>query len=444
MEGAIPDPTAAGSTGLQSKPTPAQWRILALLVLSVAINYIDRGSLSLAAPVLVKELHLEPAQMGLLLSAFFWSYAGFMVVAGWLADRYPASLVLGVGYVVWSLAMVGTGFVTTFQAFLALRVLLGLGESVAYPVYSKVIASQFSIRQRGLPNSLIDAGCKVGPAVGTLVGGLLVARFGWRAMFLALGAGGALWLIPWYLWGPQREPTNSSPLVKHEGESPTILQICRRRDAWGTFIGNFCCNYAYYFLLTWLPSYLVTERGLSMGVMAVLASLPFWASAGCSLLAGWASDRWIMRGATATRVRKTFVVGGLTLATLMFPAALAPDLRISVALLIAAYLAFGLFSSNHWAISQTLAGPAAAGKWTGLQNGIANLAGVIAPFATGLIIARTGSYYLAFSSASVILLIGALCYLWIVGDVVPLQWPSRRGAAGTLSLKPVAKSLGGD
>src|SRR4029077_921558 len=110
------------------------------------------------------------------------------------------------------------------------------------------------------------------------------------------------------------------------------------------------------------------------------------ASASASLLGGWASDRWITRGASATTVRKTFVVSGMVLATLMFPAALAPDLRISMALLVAAYIALGLFSSNHWAITQTLAGPLAAGRWTGLQNGIANLAGVIAPYVTGLIV----------------------------------------------------------
>jgi len=171
----------------------------------------------------------------------------------------------------------------------------------------------------------------------------------------------------------------------------------------------------------------------------VLASLPFWASATSSLFGGWASDRWIAGGASATRVRKTFVVSGLVLGTLMFPAVLASDLRVSMALLVGAYLAFGLFSSNHWAITQTLAGPLAAGRWTGLQNGIANLAGVIAPYVTGLIIAQTGNYYLAFSSASVILLIGAFCYLFVVRDVVPVAWPLRESPVP----KPTAEAAGG-
>src|SRR5207249_7233592 len=119
-----------------------------------------------------------------------------------------------------------------------------------------------------------------------------------------------------------------------------------------------------------------------------------------------------------------FVVTGIALSTLMFPAAIVSDLRVSIAFLVASYVAYGLFSSNHWAITQTLAGPLAAGKWTGLQNGISNLAGVVAPFVTGLIVSRTGNFYLAFSSASVILLVGAVCYLFVVGEVAPVVWPA--------------------
>lgn len=434
-----------GGSGMGFRPTTAQWRIVALLVISVAMNYIDRGSLSIAAPDLNQEFHFHPSEMGLLFSAFFWSYAGFMVVAGWLADRHPISLVLGVGYLIWSLATFGTGFVSSFQALLILRVFLGLGESVAYPVYSKIIAEQFPISQRGLPNALIDAGAKVGPAIGTMVGGLIAARYGWRIMFIALGIFSLSWLVPWSLWAPRgRTRTDGNLTITSRSQpSPGILQICRRRDAWGTFIGNFCANYAYYFLLTWLPSYLVTERKLSPEMMAILASLPFWASASSSLFGGWASDRWIARGASATRVRKTFVVSGLVLGTLIFPAALAPDLRISMALLVGAYVAFGLFSSNHWAITQTLAGPLAAGRWTGLQNGIANLSGVVAPFATGLIIARTGNYYWAFTSAAIILLIGAFCYLFVVQDVLPVKWPVSLGPAEGSLLKPTGEIASG-
>ena len=181
----------------------AHWRSLILLILSVGINYIDRGSLSIAAPILQKEMGLTPEQLGLLFSAFFWTYASFQIVAGWLVDRYSVNLVFGIGFMLWSCATAATGMVTGFAALLVLRILLGAGESVAYPAYSKILATGFPERHRGLTNGLIDAGSKCGPAIGTLLGGLLVAKFGWRFLFLALGLGSLPWLIGWALWAPK-------------------------------------------------------------------------------------------------------------------------------------------------------------------------------------------------------------------------------------------------
>jgi MFS transporter, ACS family, D-galactonate transporter len=404
--------------------------LVLLLVLSAAINYIDRGSLSIAAPVLAIQLSLTPVQLGLLFSAFFWSYTGFMVPAGWLSDRYNVKWVLAAGFLLWSLATLGVGFVSTLYALLFMRLILGLGESVAYPCISKVFA-QFPIDRRGLPNALVDAGAKVGPAIGTLVGGLVVARYGWRFLFVVLGLVSLAWLVPWFLWAPRESHVTSNG----PESGPGIVRILAKRDAWGTFLGNFCCNYAYYFLLTWLPSYLVNERHVSVRKMAILGSLPFAASAATSIFGGWSSDRWIRSGASPTRVRKTFVVSGLLLSTLMLPSAIVNDLTLSMGLLIAAYCAFGLFSSNHWAITQTLAGPVASGKWTGLQNFFANCAGVTAPYITGLIVSKTGSYYMAFLSASIVLVIGAVSYLLIVGKVQPIAWPEQKLApAGEVAL----------
>jgi len=183
----------------------------------------------------------------------------------------------------------------------------------------------------------------------------------------------------------------------------------------------FCYGYAWYFLLSWLPSYLVMERHFSMRTMAVLGSLPYWAVAVSALLCGWLSDHWIARGASVTRVRKTFVVSGLLLmGMLMLPAVTTPTVSGATGVLVLLYLAMGLFSSNVWAISQTLAGPLAAGKWTGIQNAIGNLGGVISPLVTGLIVSRTGSFFIAFLAAAVLLGIGAVAYLLIVGRVEPV------------------------
>jgi len=410
-------PTTAARPS-DSHMSGAHWRALILLVLSVGINYIDRGSLSIAAPVLQKEMALSPEQLGLLLSAFFWTYASFQIIAGWLVDRYSVNVVFGIGFLLWSGATAATGMVTGFTALLVLRVLLGAGESVAYPAYSKILATGFPDRHRGLTNGLIDAGSKCGPAIGTLLGGLLVAKFGWRFLFLALGLGSLPWLIGWMLWAPK--PV--AEFHKKANSGPSAWQILRHRASWGTFLVLFAINYAWYFLLTWLPTYLVQHRHFSMEKMALLGSVAFWGLAGSTTVAGIASDRWIAKNQNPTKVRKTFVASGLLLCTLLVPACYVEDANVSMGLIIAACLCFGLTTSNHWAVTQTIAGPQAAGKWTGLQNGFGNLAGVVAPYLTGVIVQRTGNYDYAFLVVALFLVMGVASMLFIVGPIRQIEW----------------------
>ncbi len=407
----VPVPTAA-------KLSLVEWRSLALLVSSVGINYIDRGSLSIAAPVLQTEMGLSPAQLGVLLSAFFWTYASFQLVSGWLVDRFPVNWVFGIGFLIWSVATATTGFASGLLMLIGLRVILGAGESVAYPSYSKIIANGFPEHHRGLTNALIDAGTKVGPAFGTLLGGLLVARFGWRFLFLTLGFGSLLWLGPWMLWAPK--PATPSRLAR--GEGPSVLDILRQRSAWGSFVMLFSINYAWYFLLTWLPTYLVEERHFSMTMMAFLASGPLWGLATTTTFCGWASDRLIARGSTPTRVRKSFAATGLVLLTIMVPAAYVRSPGLSVVLIMLGCLSFGLCTANHWAISQTLSGPVAAGRWTGMQNAFGNMAGIAAPYLTGVTVAATGSYHYAFLLVAMFLLIGAASVVFVIGPVETVCW----------------------
>ena len=178
-----------------------------LLTVSVAINYLDRGALSVAAPLIINDLSLSPAQMGLLFSAFFWSYSSFQLVAGWLVDRFSIKWIYAGGYLIWSLATAAVGLVHGLSALLAARLLLGIGESVAYPASSKIIVRYFPEERRGLANALVDAGAKLGPGFSTLLGGLTVATYGWRAMFLFAGLASLLWLVRGY---SSRSPTRRS------------------------------------------------------------------------------------------------------------------------------------------------------------------------------------------------------------------------------------------
>jgi len=409
---------------LTSTFTSIRWLIVLLLLVSVGINYVDRGSLSVAAPILTKEFDLQPDQMGLLFSGFFWSYAVFQLVSGWLVDRYDVKWVYTVGFCVWSLAMAGTGLVGSFAGLFAARVILGIGESVGYPAISQIVVRQFAQHERGMPNALIDVGTKIGPALSTMIGGLVVSRFGWRALFIAMGIGAMIWLIPWLWLMPARETKE----VEHKRTGVAVAELLSRREVWGTSLAMFSLGYVWYFLLTWLPSYLVDQRHLSMDRMAIMGSLPFWVMALATVAGGWFADWWIVRGASPTRARKTMALVGLSsCGLLIMPVGYVADADLALGLLIAACAGLGLFTSNVWAITQTLAGPEAAGQWSGFQNFIGNLGGVASPWIAGVIVKQTGTFGLAFGAASFVLFAGVLSHLLLVKEVSPIEWRSASG-----------------
>jgi ACS family D-galactonate transporter-like MFS transporter len=402
------------------------WAILILMVLSVAINYIDRTSLSTAAPLLEKEngLGITPAKMGVLLSAFFWTYALLQIASGWLVDRYGVRWVMAIGFFIWSAATAATGLVYGFGALVVMRLLLGAGESVAYPCYSKIIAANFAEHQRGLANSLIDAGTKFGPALGVLAGGILMESYGWRNVFIILGLGSMLWLPAWFKWMPAGHSGNETTQV----QGPGFARIAAQRPAWATFIGHFSGNYLWYFLITWLPSYLVKERGFTMSEMAYVGALAFLVTGIATIITGGLADRAIARGATPTKVRKFCAITGLSLATSIVTVTVVKGSTASMACLMFACISYGVFASSHWAIAQTIAGPTAAGKWTGLQNCLANFAGVAAPAVTGFAVEKTGSFFWAFAVCSAVVLMGAAAYAFLLGPVAPLDWSKKQNA----------------
>lgn len=396
--------------------------LLVLMVLAIGINYIDRGSLSIVKTNVAGEFELNDAQMGLLFSAFFWSYALSQVATGWLVDRFDVKWLYAGGFLIWSLATVSMAFAGSFAIFLLLRLILGAGESIAYPATSRMIVMNFPERRRGIANALIDAATKVGPMLALLLGGLLVASSGWRSLFLVVGLGGMLWLPLWLWLVPSQEKPAIDAVVTPRATVP-FSALFNRVEVWGTSIGFFCLGYTWAFLLSWLPAYLEDSRHLSKESMALLGSLPFAAMAVTSLCGGWLADRWIQSGASATLARKTFLIGGLVLCSVfMFAAVVTPDLKSCVILLCLACASLGLYTSNVWAVTQTLAGPNAAGQWTGLQNAIGNIGGAISPALTGWLVLKTGSYYSAFAAASVILIVGVFAYVAMVRQVAPLDW----------------------
>lgn len=406
------------STLARKKIPSAMLPILTLLALSAFLNFVDRANLSLAAPLLQDELGFSRAKLGILLSAFFWTYATFQLVSGWLVDRFEVSWVIAAGFFLWSAATVATGLVHTFALLLLLRLLLGMGESVAYPSYSRILARHFTESQRGFANSVIIAGFYAGPAFGLFFGGILMARYGWRPFFVALGLASFAWLLPWLRWMPRGQSSQG----KVGDDVPDTFRILMEPSVWGTFASLFFLNYLQYFFITWLPFFLVRGRNFSMNRMAVITGASYLSCAITAAICGHLSDWWIGRGASPTLVRKTFAGGGMAGAAIFAIACVLARPSFSTAAIILTTSSLGMSSSNVWAITQTLAGPQAAGRWTGLQNFVGNFAGIVAPALTGFVLDRTGNFFWPFAITAVMCLLGAASWIFLIGPVRQVAW----------------------
>lgn len=394
--------------------------VVILLGISVFINYVDRGNLAIAAPFLTRELNLSGPQLGALLSSFFWTYTLFQIVSGWLVDRFEVNWVLAAGFFLWSGATAATGVVRGFALLLVLRLILGTGESVAFPSYSKILAKHCPESVRGRANAFISAAMALGPALGIFFGARLVARYGWRPFFLGLGLLSLVWIVPWLLWMPKGPGIHNLSRANSAG----ILEILKQRSAWGTFLGLFSYNYFSYFLLTWLPTYLVQEKNFSMEKMGNIGGAAYAVLAASAMACGWAADFWIAHGGSPTRVRKTFTALGLGVGAVFCIAVelFAFDSRLAVLFLFLTCAAAGGCTANLWAITQTLAGPHASGKWTGLQNFMGNFAGFISPLVPGFVVQRTGHFFWAFAVTAAVMLAGGLSWAFVVGKVEPIEW----------------------
>jgi MFS family permease len=287
---------------------------------------------------------------------------------------------------------------------------------------------------RGRANALIDAGTKLGPAAGAFVGGIVLVHLGWRLLFVFFGLGALIWLPFWYWVMPHGgERGSAADAVEKNAEvaaaardaaaDPSIAKMLQLPCAWGSFVGHFCGNYFYYFLLSWLPTYLVQEVHLSIGTMSRLTSAVFVVIASSTLVCGFVSDRLIAGGISPTIVRRSLASGGLVVAsTLILFSLVHGHQLLALCLLTIACMGQGAYASNHWAITQTLAGPVMAGRWSSLQNGVANFSGIVASVLTGWIMQNYGSARLAFTVTGVVALIGGLSWGLLVRRVEPVRW----------------------
>ncbi|HYK99679.1 MAG TPA: MFS transporter [Steroidobacteraceae bacterium] len=394
--------------------------LAALLGAALMINYVDRGTISTAAPLIKSEFRLDAFQMGLLLSAFFTTYVLSQPLVGILVDRLGAARVLAAGFMLWSIGTFLAGLTRGVAGLVALRLVMGAGESVCYPSGFALISQRVEDRHRARATAIMQVGSVVGPALGTFLGGAIMIRYGWRWMFIALGLASLLWLVPW--WRELRVPLAAGAAAR-AATGPQWIEVVRQRALWGTVFGNFCSNYAFYFVFAWVPLYLVEERGLSLGAMTGVNGF-IWVMDSLSILAtGFALDWWIRRGATPSLAYKTALClsaagVGLCLLSLSGTGAAA-----GAALLLATGVADGLNSPSVGALTQRFAGPLATGRWMGTQNAVSNTAGILAPSVTGYLVKINGGHYtIALWVTGAVALLGLFAWLIVVPPVEPVDW----------------------
>ena len=283
--------------------------LVLLLGAAVFLNYVDRGAIGIAAPLLKSELQLTATQFGLIVSAFFWIYAPVQLFVGWLCDRFSVYRLMAGGVLLWAAATLLTGFAGGFVSLLVLRMMLGIGETIAFPGGSKIITRHVPPERRGLANAAMALGIALGPAAGTLAGGVILATLGWRAIFIVFGLLTLIWLAPWKLAVRDFEAGPAPP-----EERVPIRTLIGKWSLWSMSIAHGASNYVFYFILAWLPLYLVQSRGLSIAEMTLLATLGYAAQAVAALSFGAVSDWWTSSGRSEGSVRRWMMIAGQLLA----------------------------------------------------------------------------------------------------------------------------------
>ncbi|HXT40274.1 MAG TPA: MFS transporter [Candidatus Angelobacter sp.] len=418
VQSADPDHSPHTALGVSNA---RRWTIVGLLFTASLINYFDRATISFALPLISKELHLGPEIKGVLLSAFFWSYALMQIPMGIFADRMNLRWLYAGAFALWSLAQASMGFATGLAALIAFRVVLGVGEAIYLPGGSKIVSLLFRPSERGLPCGLFDFGTRTGLFIEALLIPKMLEDYGWQATFILVGFAALLWLVPWLLVAPRNLRDSRiarGDLAARPGVLDSFRTLLRSRNLLGVCLGFFCFDYYWYFLVNWLPDYLVTVRHLPLRTTGIMAALPFLVFGVSEPIGGWIADRLVRAGWSETIARKSVVTVSFLTGLCLIPAARANTPEGAIALIVDGCLV-GLANGNLLVILQSCAPRTDIGIWTGVFNFVGNIAGILSPIITGFLIQQTGSYTSAFVLAALLIAIGPLAFWFIVGELKP-------------------------
>ncbi|WP_437311818.1 MFS transporter [Sorangium sp. So ce388] len=408
-----------------------RWVVLFLCFLAVAINYIDRANLAVAAPEIEKALGIGPAQMGLIMSGFFWTYALMQMPFGWFIDRVGGRVALPVAVGWWSFFTVATAGASSVASMFGFRLLLGAGEAGAYPACAKLVSQWFKPRERALATGIFDSGARVGSALSIPLVALIIDTFGWRAAFVITGLLGAVWILGWvviYRSPSHGDMTGAADVIhaapaKDAQSDVTWASLFRHRTLWGMMLGFFCLNFTNYFFITWFPSYLVQTRGFSLKSLGTLGMVPALMAIPGGWIGGFVSDALYRRGWSLTAARKTCMVGGMLVSSAITLSSFTSSVPLMLIFFGISYSSLAFAGASVWSLPGDVAPtPRHVASIGGIQNFASNLAGIVLTTFTGVMVSLTkGSFTIPLVVAGGFCLLGAFSYLFIVGKIEPLR-----------------------
>lgn len=401
-------------------------RLVMMLFTCMFIMGLDRSSLGIAAPVIMKELGIDAGSMGIALSAFFWTYTLFGLPAGGLADKHGAKAVLGWAAIIWSLASAATGVMSSIAGIIVARLGVGVGEAAVFPVTAKIAADHFPSKERATAVGWYLSGARLGYAATPVVMGFLLAQYSWRMAFIITGLGSLLWVAAWHYWYREKAAVaqEASPVAAKkapEGRTPW-LKLLTDRASLGVFLAKFCGDYLYYMFLTWVPTYLVMERGFSILKMGFYASLPFLTAFIIQPVMGYVSDWLVKKGFSLTAARKGVLVTAQLCASSIMIVGFVEDPMIAVAILTLNVAAASTIGGMMFTLVTEIAPPGMTATLTGSMNTVGAIAGILAPTITGFIFKTTGSFQIALAVSGVLLIVAACTVLFIIPAIKPIEF----------------------
>jgi sugar phosphate permease len=421
-----------------------RWRIGTLLGVGVLVNYLDRINLSVAAPQLKAEFNLSPDQVGLFLSAFFWSYALLQVPAGLLLDKYGPTRIGRWGAFLWGVASSITAVAGGWGGVFAARMLLGIAEAPGFPVSSKATGYWFPRTERAFATALFDAAAKFSNVIGVPLVAFVVVSAGWRWGFAVTAALSFAYFLA-FLWiyrDPSADPGLSDierryiveggaqPEGPSEGGAMNMLgHLLGMRKVWGLTIGFAAYGYTFYLFLTWLPGYLVQTMHMSILKSAGFAAIPWMVATVSDLVVGgWLIDHLLAKGLDESRVRKAVLVGGMVLGLAVFGATQTTDPVWAITWISIALGGLAAAAPVGWSLPSLVAPKGGVGTVGGIMNFANNLMGAAAPIVTGVIVGQTNSFTNAFAVAGTILLVGIVSFVFVMGRIEPVKEPAASAA----------------